>query len=267
MKKRSGLLATATLAVGLALSHAPAVAGASTAFSRGDGTAPGWQGGGWHAAGSYPATDLSLVHGIPGLDVDIYVVKNFFSYKELPDVHFGTAADLTTAFPGWVTPGLYTVDVVPTGTSPFKPLLLTSFFLGSGQSKTVAAYVTATPSGAAGQPTLGVFTNDVSSTGGQSRCHRPSSRRRSDRRRLRGRLRRHHAVLLQRPDGHGGGARGHLRRDGDRGRRPRDGARQRREHPAGRQHQHAGLRHRRLPVDLHRGPAGGPHRLSDPAVS
>ncbi|MFZ0251732.1 MAG: DUF4397 domain-containing protein [Acidimicrobiales bacterium] len=163
MKKRSGLLATAVLAVGLALSVVPAVAGASTAFSRG-GPAPTW-----HAPGSHPVTDLSLVHGVPGLDVDVYVVKNFFSYKELPDVHFGTAADLTTAFPGWVTPGLYTVDVVPTGTSPFKPLLITSFFLGSGQSKSVVAYVTATPSGAAGQPMLGVFTNDVSSTGGQSR--------------------------------------------------------------------------------------------------
>ena len=164
MKKRSGLLATATLAVGLALSTVPAVAGASTAFSRPGGPAPSWQ-----VPQTRPATDLSLVHGVPGLDVDIYVVKNFISYKELPDVHFGTAADLTTAFPGWVTPGLYTVDVVPTGTSPFKPLLIKSFFLGAGQSKTVAAYVTATPAGVAGQPTLGVFTNDVSGTGGQSR--------------------------------------------------------------------------------------------------
>ncbi|MGD0746751.1 MAG: hypothetical protein ABSB68_02945 [Acidimicrobiales bacterium] len=164
MKKRSGLLATATLAVGLALSIVPAVAGASTAFSRSGGPAPTWQ-----APGSRPATDLSLVHGIPGLDVDIYVIKNFTSYKELPDVHFGTGADLTTAFPGWVTPGLYTVDVVATGTSPFKPLLIKSFFLGYGQSKTVAAYVTATPAGGAGQPTLGVFTNDVSGTGGMSR--------------------------------------------------------------------------------------------------
>ena len=119
MKKRSGLLATATLAVGLALSIVPAVAGASTAFSRSGGPAPTWQ-----APGSRPATDLSLVHGIPGLDVDIYVIKNFTSYKELPDVHFGTAADLTTAFPGWVTPGLYTVDVVPTGTSASIPFLI-----------------------------------------------------------------------------------------------------------------------------------------------
>jgi len=164
MKKRSGLLAAAVLAVGLALS-VPAAVGASTTDSPyGNGA-----GGGWSGGGSHPVTDLSLVHGVPGLDVDIYVVKNFSSYKELPDVHFGTAADLRTAFTGWVTPGLYTVDVVPTGTSPFKPLLIKSFFLGYGQSKTVAAYVTATPSGAAGQPTLGVFTNDVSSTGGMSR--------------------------------------------------------------------------------------------------
>ena len=68
-----------------------------------------------------------------------------------------------------VTPGRYVVDVVPAGTSPFKPLLITSFFLGYGQSKTVAAYMTATPAGVAGQPTLGVFTNDVSSTGGMAR--------------------------------------------------------------------------------------------------
>ena len=169
MKKRSGLLATATLAVGLALSLVPAVAGASTAFSTRRRHRTRLAGRRLARCGFIPGHRPEPGPRIPGLDVDIYVVKNFFSYKELPDVHFGTAADLTTAFPGWVTPGLYTVDVVPTGTSPFKPLLLTSFFLGSGQSKTVAAYVTATPSGAAGQPTLGVFTNDVSSTGGQSR--------------------------------------------------------------------------------------------------
>lgn len=165
MKKRSGLLATAILAIGLALSCVPAAAGASSTFAQhetGDGH-------GWNAHGAQQVTDLSLVHGVPGLNVDIYVVKNFFSYKVLPDVHFGTAANLTTAFPGWVTPGLYVFDVVPTGTSPFKPLLIKSLFLGSGQSKTVAAYVTASAAGSSGQPTLGIFTNDVSSTGGMSR--------------------------------------------------------------------------------------------------
>lgn len=162
MHKRSGLLVAAFVAVGLALSSVPAVAGASIN--------PPAAGSFWHGpAGRAGGADLSLVHGVPGLDVDIYVVKNFTSYKELPDVHFGTAADLATAFPGWVTPGFYTVDVVPTGTSPFKPLLIRSLFLGAGQSKTVAAYVTATPAGTAGQATLGVFTNDVSSTNGMAR--------------------------------------------------------------------------------------------------
>jgi Domain of unknown function (DUF4397) len=162
MHKRTGLLSTALLAVGLALSTVPAVVGASTTYSPAIGTA-------WGSPPARVAADLSLVHGIPGLDVDIYVVKNFTSYKKLSDVHFGAAADLATAFPGWVTPGLYTVDVVRTGTNPFAPLLIRSFPLGAGQSKTVAAYVTASPAGVAGQPTLGVFTNDVSRTNGTTR--------------------------------------------------------------------------------------------------
>jgi hypothetical protein len=113
--------------------------------------------------------DLSLVHGVPGLDVDIYIYKSFFSVRKLTDVTFGTAADLDTLFPGWITPGLYIVDVVPTGTSPHHPLLITAVWLRSGQSKTVAAYVTASASGVAGTPTLGVFRNDLSPTGGEAR--------------------------------------------------------------------------------------------------
>src|SRR5205085_155840 len=103
--------------------------------------------------GSGPTTDLSLVHGVPNLAVDIYVVKNFSSYIKLPDVHFATAADLTSAFPRWVSPGFYVIDVVPTGSSPLKPLLITSLHLGYGQSKTVAAYVTADAAGKPGRPT------------------------------------------------------------------------------------------------------------------
>ena len=76
MKKRSGLLATAILAVGLALSAVPSVAGASSAFSRPGSPTPTWQ-----AQWSRPVTDLNVVHGVPGLNVDIYIVKNFFSYK------------------------------------------------------------------------------------------------------------------------------------------------------------------------------------------
>ncbi len=124
-----------------------------------------WQAGSWR--GTEP--DLSLVHGVPGLNVDIYVYKNVFSVKKLTDVTFGTVADLDAAFPGWVTPGFYVVDVVATGTSPCHPLLETTVFLGWGQNKTVAAYVTASPSGSPGAPTIASFSNNVSSTSGAAR--------------------------------------------------------------------------------------------------
>lgn len=151
------------LVAGLTLVAAPAVASADGAWHWGNQGYGQW--GGWHGA----EPDLSLVHGIPQLPVDIYVYKNVYSVQKLTDVTFGTAADLDTAFPGWVTPGYYVIDVVPTGTSPCHPLLITSLTLGWGQSKTVAAYVTASPSGVPGSPTLGVFTNDVSNTGGNAR--------------------------------------------------------------------------------------------------
>src|SRR3954454_7966835 len=74
-------------------------------------------------------TELSVVHGVPNLPVDIYVVKNLFSVRKLANVTFGTAADLNSALPGFVTPGFYIVDIVPAGANPFRPLLKTAFFL------------------------------------------------------------------------------------------------------------------------------------------
>ena len=118
--------------------------------------------------GRSPAT-LSIVHGVPDLAVDIYVVKNFRQVKKLTNVTFGTAADLADAFPHFITKGLYFIDVVPTGASPWRPLLSTTVVLGSAQSKSIVAYVTADSAGTPGRPALGVFDNDVSSTGGQSR--------------------------------------------------------------------------------------------------
>ena len=162
MKRALRVLASSALLIaGLTVAAVPA--GASS-WSQSDNHG---QHGDWDHGRS--TADLSLVHGVPGLRVDIYVVKNFHSFKELAGVSFGAATDLSTDFPGWVTSGIYTVDVVPTGGNPFHPLLLTSFALGSHQSKTVAAYVTADASGTAGGPTLGVFSNDVSSTGGSAR--------------------------------------------------------------------------------------------------
>jgi hypothetical protein len=167
MKRRiAGLLSVLAVVLGLAVAVAPGGAGASTSPTISpDGSVGGWNP--WWGHRSH--ADLSLVHGIPGLAVDIYVVKGNFSYKKLTDVQFGTAADLGQAFPGWVTPGYYLVDVVATGANPFHPLLLARFYLGWGQSKTVAAYVTASPAGVAGHPTLAVFTNNVRSTGGDAR--------------------------------------------------------------------------------------------------
>jgi len=152
-----GIVGVAALVAGLTIGSAGAVG------------ADGW----YHGGGGAPAptANLNLVHGIPGLDVDIYIVKNFniFQTRELSGVTFGTAADLNTALPGFVTPGFYLIDVVGHGGNPFKPVLLASTFLGAGQSKTAVAYVTASAGGAAGSPRLGVFTNDVSATSGQAR--------------------------------------------------------------------------------------------------
>jgi hypothetical protein len=122
----------------------------------------------WHG-GRPVAAQLSLVHGVPDLPVDIYIVKNFRSVKTLKNVQFGTAADLNTALPGFVTPGIYFIDIVPAGAKALPPLLSTWLWLTPGQSKSVVAYVTADASGKAGAPKLGVFSNDVRSTSGQSR--------------------------------------------------------------------------------------------------
>ncbi len=95
-------------------------------------------GPGWTA----PSANLNVVQGIPGLDVDIYVVKNFniFQARELSNVTFGTAADLNTALLGFITPGFYTIDVVAHGGNPFKPVLITSTYLGADQSETAVAF-------------------------------------------------------------------------------------------------------------------------------
>ena len=89
--------------------------------------------------------------------------------KELSNVTFGTAADLNTALPGFITPGFITIDVAAHEGNPFKPVLLNSTYVGAGQSKTAVAYVSANSGGAAGSPTLSVFNNDVSATIGQAR--------------------------------------------------------------------------------------------------
>lgn len=165
MKHRTlGVLGAIAVVAGLTLS-VTATAGAGT-WSQGRPWS--WnQGRSW----SQPSANLNLVHGIPGLAVDIYVVKNFnlFQTKELSDVTFGTAADLNTALPGFISPGFYTIDIVAHGGNPFQPVLITSTYLGAGQSETAVAYTSADTSGNPGSPTLTVFHNDISPTNGQAR--------------------------------------------------------------------------------------------------
>ena len=95
MKHRTlGVLRAIAVVVGLTLS-VTATAGVGT---WNQGRPWSWnQGRSW----SQPSANLNLVHGIPGLAVDIYVVKDFnlFQAKELSDVTFGTAADLTQPCP------------------------------------------------------------------------------------------------------------------------------------------------------------------------
>ena len=151
-----GLIGAAALVAGLAVTSA------------GPAGADSWSRGGGSQA---PSANLNVVHGIPGLAVDIYVVKNFnvSQAKQLSNVTFGTAANLSTALPGFITPGFYIIDIVAHGGNPFKPVLLTSTYLGAGQSKTAVAYISASTSGVAGSPTLTVFNNNVSATNGHAR--------------------------------------------------------------------------------------------------
>ncbi len=148
------------------------VAGVAIVLTLGLAAAPA-SAGTIHHRDRHPArpstTELSVVHGVPNLPVDIYVVKDLFAVRKLSNVNFGTAADLNSALPGFVTPGFYFIDIVPAGTSPFRPLLKTAFYLRANQSKSVVAYVTADASGQPGSPTLGVFTNDVTATSGAAR--------------------------------------------------------------------------------------------------
>ena len=162
-KRIAGVIAALTLLITLGLSTT--TAGASSTTSRHDRHErhDGW------GRGRVDTTELSVVHGIPDLPVDIYVVKNLFVVRKLTNVNFGTAADLNSALPGFVTPGFYYINIVAAGTSPFHPLLSSGFFLAPNQSKSVVAYVTADSAGHPGTPTLGVFSNDVSSTSGGAR--------------------------------------------------------------------------------------------------
>jgi hypothetical protein len=121
-------------------------------------------------------TDIIFFQGLdffppnrPAQVVDLYIAQDGAVVNEIPDVYQGDAIDIDRAFPGFVKPGFFVVDVVKHLGNPNTPLLVTAFTLKAGQSKTVATYFSATPTGKKGAPTISVFNNDVGPTNGQAR--------------------------------------------------------------------------------------------------
>ncbi|GIU92743.1 MAG: hypothetical protein KatS3mg011_1649 [Acidimicrobiia bacterium] len=96
--------------------------------------------------------DVIVVHGVPGLAVDIYVNGDLtFENSEFGDV-FGPLA---------LPAGSYEIEIYPTGSDPATtdPALAGSADLPAGAVATIAAYLQE-----GGSPTLGVFVEDNSPT-------------------------------------------------------------------------------------------------------
>jgi len=134
------ITATAAVAVAGAAHGAPAQAATADASAQASGN----------------VASITLVHGVPGLLVDIYVDGG----APIEDVAFGTVATV----PG--QPGRNTVAIRPANApANSAPVLSRTFFLRKNQSKSVVAHLTAS-----GQPALTVYANDQSPTAaGQAR--------------------------------------------------------------------------------------------------
>ena len=92
-----------------------------------------------------------VVHGIPGLVVDVYIDGQLFVKGFAPN---------TIAGPLTGPAGTASVVIVPTGGDPGNPALAATLTVNAGQNITAVAHLDAN-----GAPTLSVFNNDVSSTG------------------------------------------------------------------------------------------------------
>jgi hypothetical protein len=106
------------------------------------------------SVGAATATDTAtayVVHGIPGLVVDVYVDGQLFVKDFTP----GTIAGPLTGAGGTAN-----VAIVPAGGDPANPALAATLTVNAGQNVTAVAHLDAN-----GTPTLSVFNNDVSPTG------------------------------------------------------------------------------------------------------
>jgi hypothetical protein len=110
------------------------------------------------AAGAQAETGtVTVIHGIPGVDVDVYVNGDLTLEDFKPD---------TVTDPLELPAGDYTVDIRPAGADPASdPIITGSTTLPAGANATLIAHLTAD-----GTPTLGVFVNDTAKTAaGQGR--------------------------------------------------------------------------------------------------
>jgi hypothetical protein len=102
-----------------------------------------------NAAKIHPTTGLvTVIHGVPGLVVDVYVN----GAKTLPSF-----APNTVTSPLELPEGNYDIVIVPEGGDPVSPAISGSAFLPAGANVSIVAHLTE-----AGAPTLSVFVNDVS---------------------------------------------------------------------------------------------------------
>ncbi len=104
------------------------------------------------AAGAQDGTGtVTVIHGVPGVDVDVYVNGDLTLEDFKPD---------TVTDPLELPAGDYTVDIRPAGADPASdPIITGSTTLPAGANATLIAHLEAD-----GTPTLGVFVNDTAKT-------------------------------------------------------------------------------------------------------
>lgn len=94
---------------------------------------------------------VTVIHGVPGVDVDVYVNGE-------PTLEGFTPETVTD--PLELPAGDYTIDIRPAGADPASdPIITGSTTLPAGANATLIAHLDA-----AGTPTLGVFVNDTAAT-------------------------------------------------------------------------------------------------------